>query len=206
MTNTIMADRTNAAFATETVVDEIAEKLGIDPIEFRLRNAAKEGTRRADGPMYSRIGCVEVLQAMKRHPHYTAPLDGPYRGRAWLSGSGSTPACRRAHDQREQRWHRESVEFCRLVRLDLDAGGRDAWPLRRHPVGGRHAPRHRKAVTGGSCCSPPAMVMRRPGCDPADEGAVAGWWRLPPARSASPVERSGREIALTKVARSWTSQ
>ena len=72
---------TNAAFATEPVVDEIAEKLGIDPLEFRLKNAAKEGTRRADGPKYPRIGCVEVLEAMKNHPHYKAPLEGPNRGR-----------------------------------------------------------------------------------------------------------------------------
>jgi len=72
---------TNAAFAAETVVDEIAEKLGIDPIDFRLKNAAKEGTRRADGPKYRRIGCVEVLEAMKNHPHYKAPLGGPNRGR-----------------------------------------------------------------------------------------------------------------------------
>ena len=77
---------TNAAFATETVVDEIAEKLGIDPIDFRLRNAAKEGTRRADGPKYRRIGCVEVLETIKRHPHYNAPLDGPNRGRGVAVG------------------------------------------------------------------------------------------------------------------------
>ena len=72
---------TNAAFATEPVVDEITEKLGLDPLEFRLKNAAKEGSRRADGPKYPRIGCVEVLEAMKNHPHYTAPLEGPNRGR-----------------------------------------------------------------------------------------------------------------------------
>jgi len=77
---------TNAAFATETVVDEIAEKLGIDPIEFRLRNAAKEGTRRADGPKYRRVGCIEVLEAMRNHPHYTAPLGGPNRGRGVAVG------------------------------------------------------------------------------------------------------------------------
>ncbi|MFN7997120.1 MAG: xanthine dehydrogenase family protein molybdopterin-binding subunit [Bryobacteraceae bacterium] len=77
---------TNAAFAAETVVDEIAEKLGIDPIDFRLRNAAKEGTRRADGPKYRRIGCVEVLEAMKNHPHYCAPLNGPNRGRGVAIG------------------------------------------------------------------------------------------------------------------------
>ena len=77
---------TNAAFATETVVDEIAEKLGIDPLDFRLKNAAKEGTRRADGPKYRRIGCVEVIEAMKKHPHYAAPLGGPNRGRGVAVG------------------------------------------------------------------------------------------------------------------------
>ncbi|MBZ5590989.1 MAG: xanthine dehydrogenase family protein molybdopterin-binding subunit [Acidobacteriia bacterium] len=77
---------TNAAFAAESVVDEIAEKLGIDPLDFRLKNAAKEGTRRADGPKYRRIGCVEVIEAMKNHPHYTAPLGGPHRGRGVAIG------------------------------------------------------------------------------------------------------------------------
>jgi len=77
---------TNAAFAAESVVDELAEKLGMDPLEFRLRNAAKEGTRRADGPKYRRIGCIEVLEAMKSHPHYRAPLEGPNRGRGVAVG------------------------------------------------------------------------------------------------------------------------
>ena len=77
---------TNAAFATETVVDEIAEKLGIDPLDFRLKNAAKEGTRRADGPKYRCIGCVEVIEAMRNHPHYKAPLGGPNRGRGVAVG------------------------------------------------------------------------------------------------------------------------
>ncbi|MDP7638222.1 MAG: xanthine dehydrogenase family protein molybdopterin-binding subunit [Candidatus Hydrogenedentes bacterium] len=71
----------NAAFATEQIVDELAIKLGMDPIDLRLKNAAKEGTRRADGPVFPRIGCVEVLEAMKNHPHYDAPLEGPNRGR-----------------------------------------------------------------------------------------------------------------------------
>ena len=67
---------THAAFAVETILDEIAEKLKIDPIELRLMNAAKEGTRRVDGPVFPRIGCVEVLEAMKNHPHYKAPIKG----------------------------------------------------------------------------------------------------------------------------------
>ena len=76
----------NAAFAVEQVVDEIAHKLGIDPIELRLKNAAKEGTRQATGPTFPRIGCVEVLEAMRNHPHYSAPLDGPNKGRGVALG------------------------------------------------------------------------------------------------------------------------
>ena len=88
---------TNAAFSAETVVDELAEKLGIDPLEFRLRNAAKEGTRRGDGVIYPRIGCVEVMQVIKEHPHWKAPLEGPHRGRGiamgfWMNGGGPS-AC-----------------------------------------------------------------------------------------------------------------
>ena len=77
---------TNAAFATDAVVDELAHRLEIDPIEFRLMNAAKEGTRRADGPVNPRVGCVEVLEAMRDHPHYAAPLEGPNRGRGVAVG------------------------------------------------------------------------------------------------------------------------
>jgi CO/xanthine dehydrogenase Mo-binding subunit len=77
---------TNVDFASETVVDELAEKLGLDPIEFRLMNAAKEGTLRLGDPPFLRIGCVEVLEAMKSHPHYTAPLEGPNRGRGVAVG------------------------------------------------------------------------------------------------------------------------
>ena len=72
---------TNAAFASETVIDELCEKLGMDPLEFRLLNGVKEGDRRPNGVAYQRIGCLEVLQAARDHPHYSAPLAGPNRGR-----------------------------------------------------------------------------------------------------------------------------
>ena len=75
----------NAAFAVEQAVDELAQKLGIDPIELRLKNAAKEGTRRVDGPVFNRVGLVETLEAMRDHPHYNAPL-GENQGRGVAVG------------------------------------------------------------------------------------------------------------------------
>ncbi|MEX2113075.1 MAG: xanthine dehydrogenase family protein molybdopterin-binding subunit [Pirellulales bacterium] len=77
---------TQAAFACECAIDELAEKLGIDPLEFRLKNAVKEGSRRVDGPTYPRIGFVETLQAAKASDHWQTPLEGPHRGRGIASG------------------------------------------------------------------------------------------------------------------------
>ena len=86
-----------AAYAAETVVDEICEKLSIDPLDFRILNAAKEGTRRANGVVNPPIGCIETAQAAKDHEHYATPLEGPYRGRGvasgfWINGTGAACA------------------------------------------------------------------------------------------------------------------
>lgn len=77
---------THAAYACEGVIDELAEKLQLDPIEFRLKNAAKEGTVRVDGPKYPRIGLVEVLRAARESDHWQSPLKGPNRGRGIACG------------------------------------------------------------------------------------------------------------------------
>ena len=74
------------AFAGEQVVDEICQKLGMDPIEFRLVNASKEGTRRVDGPVFPRIGNVETLEAARDTQQNKTPLRGPNRGRGVASG------------------------------------------------------------------------------------------------------------------------
>ena len=77
---------TNAAFASETIIDEIAEQLGLDPLEIRRLNGAKEGDRQVHGPAYPRIGYLETVHAALEHEHYQSPLDGPNRGRGVASG------------------------------------------------------------------------------------------------------------------------
>ena len=77
---------THTAFAIETVVDEICKRLSLDPVAFRLQNAAKEGTRRVDGPVFPRIGMYETVEAIKNSPHFQAPLQGKFRGRGIASG------------------------------------------------------------------------------------------------------------------------
>ena len=77
---------TNAAFGSETVIDELAEKLNIDPLEIRLMNGAKEGDHRADGPVFPRIGFIETVETAKAHPHYTAPNGKKHHGRGVASG------------------------------------------------------------------------------------------------------------------------
>jgi CO/xanthine dehydrogenase Mo-binding subunit len=75
-----------AAFAMETALDELAEKLEIDPLDFRLMNSGKEGSRRVTGPVNPLVGYIETLQAAKDHQHYNTKLDGKMRGRGVASG------------------------------------------------------------------------------------------------------------------------
>lgn len=82
---------TQAEFAAEAVVDELCEKLGMDPMEFRLKNGAKEGDWRAAGPPYAVVGNLECLEAAMASEHWKAPLekqgtDGKLRGRGVASG------------------------------------------------------------------------------------------------------------------------
>ncbi len=85
-----------SAFGVESAVDELAVKLGMDPIALRLKNAVRDGVKAAYGPTYKNIGYVETLQAIAEHPHYTAPL-GPNQGRGlavgfWFNIGGESTA------------------------------------------------------------------------------------------------------------------
>jgi CO/xanthine dehydrogenase Mo-binding subunit len=77
---------TNAAFASETIIDELAEKCGIDPLDFRIKNGVKEGEAQVVGPPFKRIGFIQTCEAIKNSPHYKSKLTGKFRGRGVASG------------------------------------------------------------------------------------------------------------------------
>ncbi len=83
-----------SGYAVESVIDELARKLKLDPIEFRLKNAAKEGTKAAYGPKFGPVGLVESLQAAKALDQWKTPLKANQgRGIAagfWFNIGGET--------------------------------------------------------------------------------------------------------------------
>jgi len=83
-----------AAFAVESAIDELAKGFDLDPLEVRLKNAAREGTVASYGPTFPAIGLEATLEAAKAHPHWTAPL-GKNQGRGvacgfWFNFGGDT--------------------------------------------------------------------------------------------------------------------
>jgi CO/xanthine dehydrogenase Mo-binding subunit len=83
-----------AAFAIESTMDDCARAIGMDPVDFRILNAAKEGTKSSYGPVFGPIGIGATLEAAKKHPHWSAPL-GPNMGRGmacgfWFNFGGQT--------------------------------------------------------------------------------------------------------------------
>lgn len=85
----------NAEFATESIIDEFCELLKIDPIKFRLKNAAKEGDIQSHGIPHPKIGYMETVEAAKNCEHYRSKLEGSNRGRGvasgyWFNGGGTS--------------------------------------------------------------------------------------------------------------------
>ncbi len=90
-----------ATFAVESLIDQLAERLERDPMELRTQNAAREGTRRADGVVMPRIGAEETMQAAMDSPHYRSEIgvdeDGRLLGRGvamgfWTNGGMESSA------------------------------------------------------------------------------------------------------------------
>ncbi len=93
-----------ATFALESVVDEMAQKLGIDPLELRLKNASKPGDPLADGGPWPSMGMHEVLQAAQNHPLYQHRAEAKGKGHGigvaiggWPGGTEPTAAQAQLH-------------------------------------------------------------------------------------------------------------
>lgn len=83
-------------YASESVLDEIAQKIDMDPLEFRMKNAADEGTNSTYGPKFQAIGLKECIRRAMEHPNYHAEL-GEDEGRGislgfWFNGGNQSSA------------------------------------------------------------------------------------------------------------------
>ncbi|EAW33047.1 4-Hydroxybenzoyl-CoA reductase alpha-subunit [marine gamma proteobacterium HTCC2143] len=82
------------AFGVESTIDQLSKELGIDPVELRLKNVAREGTQAPYGPVWGPIGIEPTLEAVRDHPHMKAKL-GKNQGRGvacgfWFNIGGQT--------------------------------------------------------------------------------------------------------------------
>lgn len=77
-----------AAIATEALMDELADRLGLDPLEFRLRNALRQGDTTPTGQVLEQsvgiAACLEALQsrwgsARSEARGFNATASGPIR-------------------------------------------------------------------------------------------------------------------------------
>ena len=73
-------------FVCESLIDELADRLDVDPMDLRLQNASKEGDRRPNGMVLPLSGNVQVMEAVKNTAHYRSELTGTNRGRGVAVG------------------------------------------------------------------------------------------------------------------------
>lgn len=97
-------------FALDSALDELAGRLGLDPLEFRLRHAARPGDPLADGDPWPGMGMAQVLEALRAHPAWQNRAEARARGRGvgvavggWMGGlEPAAAACALDRDGRLQ--------------------------------------------------------------------------------------------------------
>jgi CO/xanthine dehydrogenase Mo-binding subunit len=78
-----------ATFALEQLIDELARAIGQDPLELRLRNAARTGDLQPNGVPWPPIGLVDVLERARQHPLWRSRQCRPNEG--WGIAVGGWP-------------------------------------------------------------------------------------------------------------------
>lgn len=68
------------SFALETAMDDIASQLGLDPLEFRIRNASGDGDLMGNGDPWPSLGMRECLERMREHPIWRDRTGAPDEG------------------------------------------------------------------------------------------------------------------------------
>jgi CO/xanthine dehydrogenase Mo-binding subunit len=66
-----------AAFAVESLLDELARALGTDPIELRKQNVIEEGDASVDGEPWPAVGVRQCLEQVEAHPLWARRHDLP---------------------------------------------------------------------------------------------------------------------------------
>jgi len=84
-----------ANFAVESQMDIIADALGIDPLELRLRNIVREGDEGPTGQVLSAVGLEECLRRAAEAIGWRDRRPGPGRGKGlaigwWTTTGGSS--------------------------------------------------------------------------------------------------------------------
>lgn len=95
---------TEVACVHEMQMDELADKLGIDPLEFRLKNVLRDGMENVTGEIMNSSGVAECLEKAAANigwdklPRHWVTEDGKLHGKGIacfikLSGTPSTTSC-----------------------------------------------------------------------------------------------------------------
>jgi CO/xanthine dehydrogenase Mo-binding subunit len=84
-----------ANFAVESQMDLIADALGLDPLEFRLRNIVREGEEGPTGQVLTAVGLEECLRRAADAIGWQDRRPGPWRGKGlacgwWTTTGGSS--------------------------------------------------------------------------------------------------------------------
>ncbi len=82
---------TPTCFALESLVDEAADAVHIDPLTFRLQNVSRDGDLMPDNVILPDVSFVEILDRIRQHPCWTTPLTGANQGRGLALGMWTMP-------------------------------------------------------------------------------------------------------------------
>jgi CO/xanthine dehydrogenase Mo-binding subunit len=104
----------SATFALESNIDDMARELGLDPLEFRYKNAVEGGDLMGNGSPWPVLGLKECLERVREHPIWKDRRPGEGVGIAvggWPVGATPAAAVCRVDDDGTVRVHVGSVDI-----------------------------------------------------------------------------------------------